>query len=109
MWNSSQSPYLICYHSPKDIIHSYDFDVELVDQEMTAMHGSKERHMGYIYRRRKSGLKEASTGAGAFFLRRRGIFSKSVCSHFMRMLQSNFLCNILMKQEQTRFANSVST
>jgi len=35
---------LICYHSPKDIIVSYDFDVELVAQEMTAMHGSKEPH-----------------------------------------------------------------
>ena len=60
MWNRSQSTYLICYHSPKDIIHSYEFDVELVTQKMTTMHGSEEQHMGYIYRRRKSGLKEAS-------------------------------------------------
>ena len=29
MWNSSQSPYLICYHSPKDIIHSYNSDFKL--------------------------------------------------------------------------------
>ena len=63
MWNRSQSPYLICYHGPKDIIHSYEFDVELVTQKVTRMHGSNEQHMGYIYRRRKSGLKEASTGA----------------------------------------------
>jgi len=63
MWNHSQSPYLICYHSPKDIIDSYGFDVQLVTQQMTSMHGSREQHMGYIYRRRKSGLKEASTGA----------------------------------------------
>ena len=51
MWNRSTSQYLICYHGPKDIIHSYEFDVELVTQTPTSMHGSKEGHMGYIYRR----------------------------------------------------------
>jgi hypothetical protein len=52
MWNSSQSPYLICYHGPKDIINSYEFDVELIAQIQTSMHGSKEQHMGYIYQRK---------------------------------------------------------
>lgn len=51
MWNSSSSAYLICYHSPKDIIKSYEFNVELVTQTSTSMHGSKEGHMAYIYKR----------------------------------------------------------
>ena len=51
MFNRSQSEYLICYHSPKAIIGSYEFDVELIAQTQTSMHGSKEGHMGYIYRR----------------------------------------------------------
>jgi hypothetical protein len=55
MWNRSQSSeYLICYHSPKDIIHSYEFDVTLIAQAQTSMHGSKEGHTGYIYQRRKT-------------------------------------------------------
>lgn len=52
MWNRSSSPYLICYHGPKDIIETYEFDVELVTQRQTSMHGSKEGHMGYIYQRK---------------------------------------------------------
>lgn len=51
MWNTSSSPYLICYHSPKDIIDAYQFNVELVIQTSTSMHGSSEGHMGYIYKR----------------------------------------------------------
>ena len=51
MWNRSSSPYLICYHAPKDIISRYEFQVELIQQTSTSMHGSKEGHMGYIYRR----------------------------------------------------------
>lgn len=51
MWNRSSSPYLICYHGPKDIINNYQFDAELIVQKPTSMHGSKEGHMGYIYRR----------------------------------------------------------
>ena len=54
VWNRSSSPFMICYHSPKDIIDTYEFDVELVTQKQTSMHGSKEGHMGYIYKR-KSG------------------------------------------------------
>jgi hypothetical protein len=51
MWNCSSSPYLICYHGPRDIIKEYEFDVELVTQTTTSMHGSKEGHMAYIYQR----------------------------------------------------------
>jgi Histone methylation protein DOT1 len=53
MWNrsSNTAQYMICFHSPKDIIDCYEFDVELVVQTPTSMHGSKEGHTGYIYRR----------------------------------------------------------
>lgn len=51
MWNRSSSSYLICFHGPKDTISSYEFAVELVVQTSTSMHGSKEGHTGYIYRR----------------------------------------------------------
>lgn len=51
MWNKSLSPYLICYHSPKDIITAYGLNVDLIAQTQTSMHGSKEGHMGYIYKR----------------------------------------------------------
>jgi hypothetical protein len=53
-WNKSDRDicqYLICYHGPKDIIDCYEFEVELLAQMPTSMHGSKEGHMGYIYRR----------------------------------------------------------
>jgi hypothetical protein len=51
MFNKSQSDYLICYHGPKLMIDRYGFNVELIVQEPTSMHGSSEGHMGYIYRR----------------------------------------------------------
>jgi hypothetical protein len=54
MWNKSQSEYLICYHSPRSIIGTYAFDVELMAQTQTSMHGSKEGHTGYIYKRSSS-------------------------------------------------------
>jgi len=57
MWNNSDSgscQYLICYAMPKKIIDEYDFNVELLAQIPTSMHGSKENHMGYIYRRTNS-------------------------------------------------------
>ncbi len=57
MWNTSDTgacQYLICYSSPRDIIDCYEFDVELLVQTPTSMHGSKESHMGYIYRRTKT-------------------------------------------------------
>lgn len=52
MWNRSVSQYLICYHGPREIIDSYEFQVELVTQLSTSMHGSKENHTGYIYKRK---------------------------------------------------------
>lgn len=51
MFNRSSAPYLICYHSPSDIIDRYGFNVKLVVQAPTSMHGSSEGHMGYIYKR----------------------------------------------------------
>ncbi|CAJ1942064.1 unnamed protein product [Cylindrotheca closterium] len=73
MWNKSgrsASPaepegtqnceYLICYHGPKAIIEDYEFDVELMAQMPTSMHGSKEGHMGYIYKR----MTKSSAGKG---------------------------------------------
>ena len=53
MFNRSQSEYLICYHGPKLMVEKYGFDVELIVQTTTSMHGSSEGHMGYIYRRSK--------------------------------------------------------
>ena len=57
MWNTSDAgscQYLICYSGPREIIDCYEFDVELLVQTPTSMHGSKESHMGYIYRRTTS-------------------------------------------------------
>ena len=51
-FNRSQSPYLICYHGTRLIIDRYGFDVELLTQIPTKMHGSSEGHTGYIYKRR---------------------------------------------------------
>jgi len=61
-WNESNPEtcmYLICYHGPKDIIDCYEFEVELVAQTPTSMHGSKEGHMGYIYKRTNTGTDES--------------------------------------------------
>jgi hypothetical protein len=60
IWNQSRSKYLVCYHGPKDIINAYKFDAELVVQTATSMHGSKESHSGYIYRRRLSKASSAN-------------------------------------------------
>jgi len=51
MWNTSQSEFLICYHAPRLMIDRYGFNVELIVQTPTSMHGSAEGHTGYIYRR----------------------------------------------------------
>jgi len=50
-FNRSSSPWLICYHGPRQIIEKHGFNVELVVQMPTSMHGSSEVHTGYIYRR----------------------------------------------------------
>lgn len=42
---------MVCYHSPRDIIDSYGFEVVLITQAPTSMHGSKEGHTVYLYRR----------------------------------------------------------
>jgi hypothetical protein len=54
IWNRSSSTarYMICFHGPKHIIDCYEFNVELLVQTPTSMHGSKEGHTGYIYRRK---------------------------------------------------------
>jgi hypothetical protein len=52
MFNNSCSSYLICYHAPRIIVDRYNFQVELVCQQSTSMHGSSEIHTGYIYRRK---------------------------------------------------------
>jgi len=51
MFNNSQSEYLICYHAPRLMIDDYGFNIELIHQTPTSMHGSAEGHQGYIYRR----------------------------------------------------------
>jgi len=51
MFNKSQSEFLICYHGPRLMIERYEFNVELIVQTPTSMHGSAEGHTGYIYRR----------------------------------------------------------
>ena len=43
---------MICFHGPKAIIDDYAFEVELLAQTPTSMHGSKEGHTGYIYQRK---------------------------------------------------------
>jgi len=53
MFNSSKCNYLVCYHGPKLMIDRYGFDVELIIQTNTSMHGSSEGHMGYLYKRIK--------------------------------------------------------
>lgn len=65
MWNRSQSRYLICYHPPKDIVSDYGFHVVLLNQTSTSMHGSKEIHTGYIYKRNETGGTSSSAAAGA--------------------------------------------
>ncbi|GKY94170.1 hypothetical protein MPSEU_000383000 [Mayamaea pseudoterrestris] len=51
MWNDSSSQYMICYSGPRHMITDWDFDLELLTRLPTSMHGSKEGHMAYIYRR----------------------------------------------------------
>ena len=51
IFNRSCSAYLICYHPPSLMIDRYYFDIVLICQQNTAMHGSGENHQGYIYKR----------------------------------------------------------
>ena len=55
IWNNSNPntcQYFICYSPEKDL-EEYDFDVELVAETETSMHGSGEHHTVYLYRRSK--------------------------------------------------------
>ncbi len=52
-FNRSRCPYLICYHGPKLIAERYGFNVELLTQIHTSMHGSSEGHTAYFYKRGK--------------------------------------------------------
>jgi len=61
-FNKSTSPWLICYHGPRQIIEKHGFNVELVVQMPTSMHGSSEVHSGYIYRRVASKKMKARRG-----------------------------------------------
>ena len=58
MFNESKSNYLVCYHGPRLMVDRYKFDIELIVQTSTSMHGSCENHMGYLYKRTK--MKKAS-------------------------------------------------
>ena len=51
MFNRSESPYLISFQPPRVLIDKYAFDIELIVQAQTSMHGSSEGHSGYIYKR----------------------------------------------------------
>ena len=53
IWNDSSTPYLICFQSEKDLVQKYEFDVELLAQTKTTMHGSNEGKTGYVYCRKK--------------------------------------------------------
>ena len=52
-FNASHCPFLICYHGPKLIAERYGFDVSLLTQIQTSMHGSSEGHTAYFYERAK--------------------------------------------------------
>jgi len=49
IFNRSQAPFLICYHSPKLVIEEYGFNVQFVTKYQVSLHGSGERHTGYVY------------------------------------------------------------
>jgi len=46
---------LISYRGPRRVLSEYGYDVELVHQLPTSMHGSGEIHTCYIYKRLRSG------------------------------------------------------
>ena len=49
--NSRRAKHFISYKRPDDIIHVYGFQVKLITQFQTSMHGSGEGHTCYIFRR----------------------------------------------------------
>jgi hypothetical protein len=81
-WNNSKPDvcrYLICYHGPKDIIENYGFEVDLIAQTTTSMHGSKETHTGYIYHRRTSDGGGSGRGTTSASPKRHGTMSGIAC------------------------------
>ena len=49
-FNRSQARFLICFHDPPTMIEDYGFNIELIVQVSTRMHGPPgEQHMCYIY------------------------------------------------------------
>jgi len=58
IFNLSQAPYLICYHSPHLVIDEYGFEVDFIIQFQTSLHGSGESRTGYIYKHIGKELKD---------------------------------------------------
>ena len=77
MFNNSQSEYLICYHGPKLMIDRYEFNIELLVQTPTSMHGSAEGHQGYIYRRTTKANKRNSCITSQFDIPCDPLFAKA--------------------------------
>lgn len=48
--NSSSAKWVLCYHGPKLMCNEYGFEMELVKQLATSMHGSGEGHTAYLYK-----------------------------------------------------------
>jgi hypothetical protein len=94
MWNHSTSPYLICFHSPKDVIKSYEFDVELVTQMSTSMHGSKEGHTGYIYRRTNKSAATSSATAHEEGEKQQGSDRNNHCDPLFTAAQEMVKCGL---------------
>lgn len=56
-FNSSMyAQYLVSYRPPHRVIEEYGYEVEIVDQIPTSMHGSGESHTAYFYRRSAASL-----------------------------------------------------
>lgn len=47
-FNDSRSPWLTCYHGPKLIIEKYNFNVTLLAQIPTSMHGQTSSLLAHI-------------------------------------------------------------
>lgn len=64
-FNRSRCPYLICYHGPRLIAERYGFEVELITQVQTSMHGSSEGHTAYFYKKKPVAPPNAGTAGGS--------------------------------------------
>jgi len=52
--------FLVSYRPPHRVIHEYGYEVVLVDQLPTSMHGSGESHMAYFYKRTNAAMSSAA-------------------------------------------------